>query len=972
MIASKQGKLGVVYNLYEVEGLYLTNAFIVSIDPGGEYTHIRQKATAGTVDALGLERDDAMNQLFTINDLLTPKVLEARFSPPKKKVQTLKNLLLIPEIKQVIIKYLDRQKAVFFETISKYALPFSYMVERQVLVKDYIVQTGDFVLKPKLSFQKLEAGVRYRLRLMDGAPWNISSKEVFPVCNHPAWVIVDDRLFFIEHINGNMVKPFQQKDELLIPPASVVTYFKKFIIKVAEKAEIEADGFDLVAFDHLDAKVIKVSQDIFTDEWGLNLEFRYHNAHFRWSDKVDNRTSLSIQGEDIRILKISRDFSMENKVVEQLRSMGFENRVGSLFYLVDDGEKLDLMDWLGANIGALKKAGFVVDEAIWQDKAIYLSRVAIDFSTRKENDWFDVLATVKVGEFSFPFAKLGWHIRENNRFYLLPNGQWFVIPLEWMSKYQEFFRFAKVTGDQIKLVKSQYTLLEAISSGDGVLGASDPDEIIELPALLKAELRPYQLEGYHWLVQLYRNQLGACLADDMGLGKTLQTIAMLLYAKEQKSKDEPAGNSSLAGGQLDLFAAPDNDFLKPLNALIILPASLVFNWVNELNKFAPTLTVYRHVGPKRHKDIRLLSRFDVILTTYQTALRDEALLRKSSYEYIVLDESQHIKNRQSKVFKAINEFDGKHKISLSGTPIENSLSDLWSQMQFINPDLLNNYNFFKKEFITPIERRNDEVKKAQLRSLVAPYLLRRTKEEVAGDLPPLTVQIVYTEMTTEQSKLYEREKSAARNYLIGNFKPKDAKYRLLVLQSITKLRLLSNHPVLVKPEYTKESGKFTEVLELMSTIRKAGHKTLVFSSFVKFLDRFESEFTQTQIPFSKLTGANTGKQRELAVKQFQTIPSIQTFLISIKAGGTGLNLTAADYVFILDPWWNPTTEDQAIARAHRIGQEKSVIALKFISKGSIEEKILRLQERKSRLAEDIIGQHPNIEISKDEIAYLLE
>ena len=488
---------------------------------------------------------------------------------------------------------------------------------------------------------------------------------------------------------------------------------------------------------------------------------------------------------------------------------------------------------------------------------------------------------------------------------------------------------------------------------------------------LKADLRPYQLEGVRWLIKLYRNGLGACLADDMGLGKTLQTISVLLYAKEQKAA---APDPAATGNQLDLFAtsAGDEEFLQALNALIVLPASLVFNWEAEIKKFAPTLSIYKHVGQRRYTDIRLLRRFDVILTTYQTALRDEELLGQMEFEYIILDESQQIKNRESKIFHSVHDLRGKHRVSLSGTPIENSLSDLWAQMQFINPDLLGNYSFFKREFITPIERHQVEDKKLRLRNLVAPYMLRRTKEEVAKDLPPLTTQVFYSEMTPEQKKLYEREKSAARNFLLENYDANSPQYRILVLQSLTKLRQLVNHPRLVSEEYTKESGKFNDILEQWDTIRRSNHKALFFSSFVQYLSLFREEFEQRKQQFSWLTGDLTANKRVEEIKKFEANPEVQSFLISIKSGGTGLNLTAADYVFILDPWWNPTTEQQAIARAHRIGQDKNVIAIKFITKDSIEEKILKLQDKKSKLAEDIIENVNRAEFSRGDIEFLLE
>jgi non-specific serine/threonine protein kinase len=292
-------------------------------------------------------------------------------------------------------------------------------------------------------------------------------------------------------------------------------------------------------------------------------------------------------------------------------------------------------------------------------------------------------------------------------------------------------------------------------------------------------------------------------------------------------------------------------------------------------------------------------------------------------------------------------------------------------MQFINPNLLGSYRFFRQEFINPIEKTEDETKKDRLRQLVKPYLLRRTKEEVAKDLPPLSTRTFFTEMTREQRKLYEKEKSAARNYLLDNFSANDSKYRILVVQTLTRLRQLVNHPVLIQADYDKDSGKFQDVLEQWDIIRRGGHKVLMFSSFVQYLELFRRELEQQGVPYAWLTGNLNARQREAEIRKFQEDPAVQAFFISIKTGGTGLNLTAADYVFILDPWWNPTTEQQAIARAHRIGQDKNVIATKFITHQSIEEKILKLQARKNQLAEDIIGNTGKLSLDKGDIEYLL-
>ena len=292
-------------------------------------------------------------------------------------------------------------------------------------------------------------------------------------------------------------------------------------------------------------------------------------------------------------------------------------------------------------------------------------------------------------------------------------------------------------------------------------------------------------------------------------------------------------------------------------------------------------------------------------------------------------------------------------------------------MQFLNPGLLRNYAFFKKAFITPIEVHDDELKKTQLRELVTPHLLRRTKEEVAPDLPELDVQHFYCEMTAAQRKIYEREKSAARNALLGSYAPNDGQYKLRVVQTLTRLRQLANHPVLMEADYAKDSGKFAEVLEQLDVIRRAGHKVLIFSSMVRHLELFRERLLTTNEPHAWITGAVDAKTRASEVRRFQEDPAVKTFFISIKAGGTGLNLTAADYVFILDPWWNPTIEDQAIARAHRIGRTGNVFARKFLTKDTIEEKINKLQQRKKQLAEDILGSGGGLAFDEGELRYLL-
>ena len=966
----------VVFNLSEAApDIYLPLAFIVKTDRHGSPTYIQQRALPDTLGAFHLELTPKLERLFELVEELNVEVIEKHFCPPRRKVKPIETLLEDREVKKGVLTYVHRRLDELLRICVAQGYSISWDAERKSLVGDLLLEPSKQDLKPELFFEKTKDGVIYKLRLREGRQvWPIHSREVTVLTNVPAWIVAGYRLYPVEHINGFMVKPFRQKDTVRIPRSSVRTYFKQFIFKVASKTDIQAEGFEVTQYNKLEACELEPVQLLFSENWGLSVHMAYQLARFNWSDKKEQTTSLKMgEGQDdIAILQVKRDKAAEGIYLAQIRRLGLVNEDGSYFQLPKEQEEKDLFLWLADRRNELEELGFRLKSPQWEGKPIALYRPTLQLNTSQNNDWFDIHGEIELGPHRIPFLEIAKYIKAENRYFPLPDGTLFLIPEEWMHRYREVAAFGRFKGDKLHLAKSQFTLLSELDVETTTL--VDEEEVkaaFELPEGLKADLRPYQLDGVRWMVQHYQNELGACLADDMGLGKTLQTIAVLLYAKEQRAENAPASVST--GAQLDLFSAPaaDVDFLKPLNALIILPASLIFNWMQEIHKFAPGLSIYNHTGPKRHTDVRLLARFDVIITTYQTALRDVNLLERMEFEYIVLDESQQIKNRESKVFQAVNKLNAHHKISLSGTPIENSLADLWSQMQFINPNLLGNFRFFKKEFITPIEKLQDEVKKDRLRTLVQPYLLRRTKEEVAQDLPPLLTKVFYSDMEAEQKKIYEKEKSAARNFLLENFVPNDPQYRIMVLQSLTKLRQMANHPGLVMPEYGKASGKFKDVLEHWSVIRKSGHKALFFSSFVRYLELFRHQFQTEKQQFSWLTGSLKPQERQREVEKFETDPAIESFLISIKSGGTGLNLTAADYVFILDPWWNPTVEQQAIARAHRIGQDKQVIAMKFITRDSIEEKILALQDKKAQLAEDIIGNSGKVAFSREDLEFLL-
>ena len=348
---------------------------------------------------------------------------------------------------------------------------------------------------------------------------------------------------------------------------------------------------------------------------------------------------------------------------------------------------------------------------------------------------------------------------------------------------------------------------------------------------------------------------------------------------------------------------------------------------------------------------KFFGRFQLIFTTYGMMRNNIDLLSSYKFEYIVLDESQNIKNSESLTFRSALQLKSKHRLVLTGTPIENSLKDLWAQFRFIQPDLLGTESAFQKQFMIPIRQGNIRVE-AQLQQLISPFILRRSKSEVAPELPPLTEETIYCDMPEEQNTLYEQEKNSLRNILLQHPQNMDKLHSFSILNGILRLRQLACHPQLIYPDFNGASGKAIQIIEIFDTLRSEGHKVLIFSSFVKHLEVLAEAFRERGWKYALLTGATNNRPSEIA--HFTEQKDVQAFLISLKAGGVGLNLTQADYVFIIDPWWNPAAESQAIARAHRIGQDKQVIAYRFITQNSIEEKILYLQDEKRKLAETFV------------------
>jgi SNF2 family DNA or RNA helicase len=392
----------------------------------------------------------------------------------------------------------------------------------------------------------------------------------------------------------------------------------------------------------------------------------------------------------------------------------------------------------------------------------------------------------------------------------------------------------------------------------------------------------------------------------------------------------------------------------------------------EANRFTPELKILNYTGTLRNKDITRFKNYDLVLTSYGITRLDIEILQKYFFNYVILDESQVIKNPTSNIAKAVRELKSRHKLVLTGTPIENTTMDLWSQMSFINPGILGSQTYFRNEYQYPIEKKADESRSKKLGAIIKPFILRRHKSQVATELPEKVEHVQYSVMTPEQEKRYEEVKTHYREKIFKLIEQEGlGNSRFMILEGLTKLRQLANHPRMIEQGYSGDSGKLEDITHMLENAMAEGHKVLVFSQFVKHLDLVREYLKDNKIEYAYLDGSSTDRKEQ--VERFNRDPHIKAFLISIKAGGLGLNLTEADYVFILDPWWNPAVEAQAIDRAHRIGQKRKVFTYKFITRNTVEEKILTLQQKKLKLTQELITTEESFmkQLTKEDIAQML-
>lgn len=682
----------------------------------------------------------------------------------------------------------------------------------------------------------------------------------------------------------------------------------------------------------------------------MQLSFDYKGHQF----KSASQSSVNIVSTENQTLKIHRHLSQEQESRERLETFGFNYESHPLVegYISTANPSMQeaIERWRifkEQGISALQEEGWNVEiDESFKYKFEYIESISIETQNSEGNDWFSLSFAVQIG---------------NRKLELLP----IVLPLlqeydsvealpEHLNLELEEGGFLHIKSQEVKpILKTIFELFDK-REGDSLIvrpfdahlldidadiewkGAKELRELsqklkdfkgittLEPSENLQAELRDYQGFGLSWLNFLHEFKFGGILADDMGLGKTIQTLAFLQVLKERGDLNKPS--------------------------LIVMPTSLIGNWKNEIKNFTPNLTFLELYGVDRASKFSEIDKHDIILTTYSLAQRDEEKYQKENFCYIILDEAQKIKNPNTKLAVAIKKIKSEHKLALSGTPIENHLGELWSIFDFLMCGFLDNLRTFKSLFQTPIEKEFDMTRRALLNKKIAPFILRRTKDQVVHELPPKTEIIKRATFDAKQAKLYENIRitmeSKVREAVAGKGLSRS---HITILDALLKLRQVCCHPQLLKldsAKKVKESAKLEMFLELIDTLHSEGKKVLVFSQFTSMLTIMETHIKKRKINYSKLTGAT--RKREEAIEKF-TKGDASIFLISLKAGGVGLNLVEADTVIHYDPWWNPAVENQATDRAYRIGQDKAVFVYKLIVENSIEEKILQLQERKKSL-----------------------
>jgi SNF2 family DNA or RNA helicase len=976
MKVSTSAPFKIIYSYLEHEFLgYLVEAYAIQLDQNGKLTlkhqHISDKNAKEF--AAGMDEDDY--KLIKLTETISQETIVRKFYNKKVTPQEFFTKVFHKEkgdsgIQDMIHSYIETKKNEMLPMLRDKML-FEMGSDGEPTWRQVTVQPNKASVL--FHFMRNDSNTHYFPTIKyDGEKIDFQYRNAIILCNSPAWLVVEDKVYtFEKEVDGNKLKPFLKKKFIEIPKKVEETYYEKFVSSLIASFDVHAKGFTINSERYEPSPVLMFSElakattmsmfssqtddvDVLEDNDSsivFSLSFQYGDFLFSANNNTPCYVKMEKTEDSYIFHKVKRSVEWERKIMADLNLLGLEIKNGKALL-----ERKKAFSWIKRNQVPLAGLGFNIKQNSKDEKKYFVGESSINLEVKENNDWFDIQALIRFGEFEIPFLKIRKYILKGVTEFELPNGEIAVIPEEWFSQYTELFAFVDDEDDLLTLKKHHIALVEELQSGNLAkvnisnklekLRNFDTIEDFPMPFSFTGELRPYQKAGYNWMQFLNKYNLGGCLADDMGLGKTVQTLALL-----QQQKEGGAASASL----------------------LILPTSLIYNWEMEAKKFAPELKTFNYTGIHREKNVEQFAHYDLVITSYGTARRDIEFLKNYYFHYTILDESQAIKNPDSNIARAVKELKCKHRLILTGTPIENSTMDLWSQINFVNPGLLGTESFFRREFLNPIEKKHDEGKTKRLYSLIKPFILRRHKSQVATELPAKVENIHYCQMSKAQEDEYERVKSQYRNQILESIDEKGVNgSQILLLQGLTKLRQIANHPKMVDEKYEGDSGKMEDILHMMHSALGEDHKILIFSQFVKHLTIFREYLDKENIKYAYLDGST--KDRQGQVEDFQHSDEIRIFLISLKAGGVGLNLTSADYVFILDPWWNPAIEQQAIDRAYRIGQKNKVFTYKFITKNSVEEKILNMQRGKQKLANDLITTEESFvkNLSREDISTIFD
>ena len=858
------------------------------------------------------------------------------------------------ETKLLIVEYLHPKLVKLFEDIS--SNPFVYYLANHKSFKTDHLTTAGIVpegITPYFDIRLSEDGYRMSCFVkINGLNLEVHNNE----SENSLLFFFHENLYLWKEIEDVGVAELFKEGSITIRHAEWPGQLRTFVLPLTKKYKVD--------FDHSLVREIRdcePEKKLLLQEKGDYLIFQPVFSYKGFETAADDNDRMIIPDED-KIFVVHRNKGIEQKFIAQLQSLhsNFIMPEGS-GNLILKGADVLRNNWFFLFIDAMKEMkvpvlGFEALRNFRFNTAKPQTRIHISSNT----DWFDARVDILFGDQQVNVAEVKRALANKQQFVQLHDGTLGILPEEWIKKYSLLFRVGEGKANDLKLSKYHVSVIDELYSNrneeeifmqleekyDRLRGFKHIQHI-DPPPFLEPILRSYQLFGFQWLNYLSEINWGGILADDMGLGKTVQALSFLQHYKDTR------GN---------------------LYALVVCPTTLMFNWENEIKKFTPTLTYVIHHGGDRTRNKEVIHQYNVIITTYGTLRSDIKLLAEQELDYVVLDESQAIKNPSSKVTRAAGLLKAKNRLCMSGTPLQNNTFDIYAQMNFLNPGMLGSLEFFRQEFAVPIDKFGEADRKDHLRKLLFPFILRRTKEQVAKDLPEKTETILFCEMEEEQRKIYDTYRNDYRDKILGVIDAQGIqKSQLTILQGLMKLRQICDSPhILNEPDpYPNHSIKLEELArEITENI--SNHKALVFSQFLGMLALIKEKLTSLDVKFEYFDGSTSAIDREKAITNFQNQEECRVFLISLKAGGVGLNLTAADYVYIVDPWWNPAVEQQAIDRTHRIGQTKNIFAYRMICKDTIEDKILQLQDRKRSLAKDLISDDEGFvkNLTKEDVEYL--